>query len=482
MKKKSKTEPRIISQTMVMYGLPLEINRLFICLFIKQIFMPKVRKSLPGPKDPSFCERLNFGKNLSPVRMDVAFIRRGRYMNPQAFPKCDFLYCSLANYGVRFASLMEASSKSKAGLYYPALTGVRALAAYMVFFHHFVPTEGVFYGINLGYIFGELHIGVTFFFVLSGFLIHNRYSATPNWTWPVYRNYFIARVARIIPLFFLLNLVTFIFLIAKGEDSLTKNILSFILNATLLKGFFSGLKFSGIPQSWSLTVEFCFYSAAPFLFYRIKNVLLYPRVSFILLLVGFLLVYIFTLFPFYGFIGDNRFMLSYTFLGRSFEFFVGCFLSAKYQQWASEKSGKGGWMTYGGLALVLVALYVLSLFRQPANYGVHTFPGLLVNNFFLPVAIILFFRGLLFETTVLGKLLSGSLFQLLGKASYAFYLIHVGFISKFFITYITANHIAIFILINLVSIALFHYIEEPLNLYFRKTFVKKPVRIPVQTG
>lgn len=369
---------------------------------------------------------------------------------------------------------MEASIKNNTAKYFPALTGVRALAAYMVFCHHFIPTEGTYLGINVGYLFGELHIGVTFFFVLSGFLIHNRYSSTPSWSWAVYRNYFIARLARILPLFFILTFFTFLLLMVNGEGSAMKNSVLFFFNITLLKGLSERIKFSGIPQSWSLTVEFCFYLFAPLLFTRIKNVLLYPRVSFILLLFGFGLVFIFSLFHIQLF-GDNRFMLSYTFLGRSFEFFAGCFLSSRFQKWSAQKPSGNGLMTYWGIVLVFLGLYVMSLFRQPQIYGVHTFPGLLVNNFFLPLVIVLFFRGLLFEKTIIGQLLSSNVFQLLGKASYAFYLIHVGFLSKFVEHYVSTNEFIVFIIINLISIVLFRFIEEPLNLYFRKHFIRKPV-------
>jgi peptidoglycan/LPS O-acetylase OafA/YrhL len=379
-------------------------------------------------------------------------------------------------FDIRFAQVMEASIKNNTAMYFPALTGVRALAAYMVFCHHFIPTEGTYLGINVGYLFGELHIGVTFFFVLSGFLIHNRYSSTPSWSWPVYRNYFIARLARIIPLFFILTFFTFVLLMVNGQESIMKNSVLFFLNITLLKGLAERIKFSGISQSWSLTVEFCFYLLAPLLFTRIKNVLLYPWVSFILLLLGFGMVSIFSLFPIQLF-GDNRFMLSYTFLGRSFEFFAGCFLSSRFQQWSNQKPSCNGLMTYGGLLFVLIGLYVMSLFRQPQIYGVFTFPGLLINNFFLPFVIILFFRGLLFEKTLIGQLLSSNVFQLLGKASYAFYLIHLGFLSKFVENYLSTNEFIVFIIINLISIVLFRFIEEPLNLYFRRHFIRKPVGV-----
>ncbi|MGQ7387973.1 acyltransferase family protein, partial [Streptococcus suis] len=63
----------------------------------------------------------------------------------------------------------------KSNIYIPALTGVRAIAAFLVFFHHFNRTDfsyPVFRTLN------EFHMGVTLFFVLSGFLICLRYYDT----------------------------------------------------------------------------------------------------------------------------------------------------------------------------------------------------------------------------------------------------------------------------------------------------------------
>ncbi len=348
--------------------------------------------------------------------------------------------------------------------YYPALTGVRALAAYMVFMHHFIPVQWENKYFNLTYFFGELHIGVTFFFVLSGFLIHNRYHNFDNLNVKNYFNYFSSRVARIFPIFFILTTITLIlnyFTENKDEGLLGKNLGIWLLNISLVKGFFSGLNFSGIPQSWSLTVEFCFYAIAPFLFFKFKNVKILPLVSICLLAIGFGFVFIFQNMPLHHFFGDYRFMLCYSFFGRSFEFFLGCYLSANLFKWRKNKF-KNGLFTYSGVFLIIITIYILSLLRMPMIYGVHTAPGLIINNFILPFCILIFFKGLLIEKTVVSSVFSSSLFQILGKSSYAFYLIHVGFIQKFLFHFVTQQYSYIFILLNIVSIFAYHLIEEPL--------------------
>ena len=80
--------------------------------------------------------------------------------------------------------------------YFPALTGVRAFAAYLVFISHydyvFVDNFPQFFK----RFFHEFHIGVTVFFVLSGFLITYRYYNNFHLTKDWFKQYLKNRVAR----------------------------------------------------------------------------------------------------------------------------------------------------------------------------------------------------------------------------------------------------------------------------------------------
>jgi peptidoglycan/LPS O-acetylase OafA/YrhL len=152
---------------------------------------------------------------------------------------------------------------------FPALTGVRALAAYLVFFHHFTPDEKLV-GPSIYRLLTEGHIGVTIFFVLSGFLITYRYSdSLSGWRGKDLYEYFKNRFARIYPLYFILLVVTFLSLSER-------DVVVWFLNLTLLKTFFEDYKFTGIGPAWSLTVEETFYWSAPFLFPLLKKSLILP--------------------------------------------------------------------------------------------------------------------------------------------------------------------------------------------------------------
>jgi peptidoglycan/LPS O-acetylase OafA/YrhL len=144
--------------------------------------------------------------------------------------------------------------------YFPALTGIRAVAALMVYMHHANPVSAEFHRVKG--MFNELYVGVSFFFVLSGLLIGLRYSGSSiNW-----KKYFVNRAARIYPMWFILTFVTFIFGYKYSEGWLKL----LLLNLTFLKGFSDTLKFTGIDQGWSLTLRNVFISSLRSLFFLLE--------------------------------------------------------------------------------------------------------------------------------------------------------------------------------------------------------------------
>ena len=88
--------------------------------------------------------------------------------------------------------------------YFNALTGIRAIAAYMVFFHHYNPFVKFIYSYFIYSNINEFHIGVTLFFVLSGFLISFKYLNNNDFN---YTKYFINRFSRIYPIYFILTIL-----------------------------------------------------------------------------------------------------------------------------------------------------------------------------------------------------------------------------------------------------------------------------------
>ncbi|WP_027380846.1 acyltransferase family protein [Chryseobacterium daeguense] len=324
--------------------------------------------------------------------------------------------------------------------YIKSLTGLRTIAASMVFFHHFNPfgKETILYGIV-----NEFHIGVTIFFVLSGFLIGYRYGDKEVNV----KQYFINRFARIYPIFFIFTLLTFLVFPPSGLKEIA-------LNFTLLKGFSDEYKFTGIPQGWTLTVEECFYAFALVLIFLVKNkkILLIELIPFVLLGVSLLIF------------KDGDFIRNYTFLGRSFEFIAG-FLLSYYIKMINYKTV---YLTYFGTFFIVISCVLLYVVKGDKEVGVLTLEGQIINNYFLPLfGIVPLIYGLIKEETFISRILSTGLFEKLGKSSYVFYIIHMGVVQDL-ITKKVHSFVLLYVIMLIISWLIFHYIEEPLNALIKK--------------
>jgi peptidoglycan/LPS O-acetylase OafA/YrhL len=394
--------------------------------------------------------------------------------------------------------------------YIPALTGVRALAAYLVFISHY----NYVFDDNFPHIvqrfLGEFHIGVSIFFVLSGFLITFRYyknfHLTTNW----FKQYLKNRVARIYPMYFLLTVCAFIYFFFTKDESITKGfahpIWLMVMNITFIRGFFYQFWDTGIAQGWSLTVEECFYFSAPVIFLIAKKYNKFYVQPVILTTFAIIMVLLFSHADWYGFFSNFPFVMLFTFFGRCFEFFVGVQLARIVLNKGFTRTNK---IVYTYIGFILMFLCVLIMAYQPIPNGwaagVESPAGIITNNYFLCIAVALFFYGILTETTLLKKVLAHPFVELLGKSSYIFYLIHLGWMYNLFhgwenwlndvifswydkwgvswhspFEYDSLNLIYAFIVLNIVSVTLFKLIEEPLNHYIRKSdfLIKNKPRNP----
>ena len=360
----------------------------------------------------------------------------------------------------------------------PALTGLRAIAAYAVFLHHYNPSPAGTFAYRL---FAQGYVGVTIFFVLSGFLIHYRY-ADPvltgrAWSW---RTYLRNRFARLFPLYALVLLATVGINVLMGR---TMNWPLFGLNLTLLNGFFDDYKFSGIAQSWSLTVEACFYVLAPLLFIGLRR---WGALLLTVSLTGWgLLIWAtasWTNEPAGatgGFFGNLPFVLFYTFFGRSFEFVLGMALARRWQQ---GRLPALRFATASGLVLMGCCIGWQACLPTLTTSADRLFwSEVAVYNYLLPLGIALFFAGLLREKTMLRSLLAQPIMQAGGRGSYAFYLIHVGVLSKMLqkTGLISSNWVLPGVLV-LIAHGLYVWVERPAQAYFRDSTPRQRPTVPTR--
>ncbi|UOQ67516.1 acyltransferase family protein [Hymenobacter volaticus] len=364
-----------------------------------------------------------------------------------------------------------AAQASPASTYLPAFTGIRAIAAYMVFLHHFNPFYEGGSTPLLHYLLVEFHIGVPVFFVLSGFLITLRYIDHIRFTTAWWKQYLRNRFARIYPMFFLITCLNFAWLYHQ-EGTLDSTVV--LTNVLLLRGFFESIIYSGIPQGWTLTVEECFYLLAPIVFWLLlqRRIRLW-YMPFGLLAIGCGLVFLFRPLEYYGLFANFKFMLLFTFFGRCIEFFAGIQLALWYRRGRIRRYAIPSLLTSIGCLMTVAVLVGLVWIRGPYAYGQEHPFGVAFNNVALPGGILVLFAGLLTEQTWLRQLLSSTLLQVLGKSSYIFYLIHFGVIQQFVHDLVPfegkwLNLISIFLVLNLLAIALHYLVEQPLNNLIRR--------------
>jgi peptidoglycan/LPS O-acetylase OafA/YrhL len=173
----------------------------------------------------------------------------------------------------------------KVKIFFPNLDGVRAIAAMMVVIAHIEShkTDFSFERFTLLNLVPMGRMGVTLFFVLSGFLItylllvERRMQNYIN-----YKNFYIRRILRIWPLYFLV-LFTGYFIYPRGMSG-TPFILSIFLMPNV--AFVIGLP-NVIDPIWSIGVEEQFYLIQPHLL-RIKKIKTVVIAMAILLLVFYL--------------------------------------------------------------------------------------------------------------------------------------------------------------------------------------------------
>ena len=162
-------------------------------------------------------------------------------------------------------------------LYRPEIDGLRGVAVISVILYHAQITIS---GINF---FKGGYLGVDIFFVISGYLItsiiYKEIKVTKKFS---FKNFYERRIRRILPILFLISLVTtilcFIFLLPTDLVNTSKSILLSTGFASNFYFYFSGLEYGGLDSNfkpflhtWSLSVEEQYYLIFPIFFVAVIN-------------------------------------------------------------------------------------------------------------------------------------------------------------------------------------------------------------------
>jgi len=352
------------------------------------------------------------------------------------------------------------------------LTSLRFIFALMVFFSHlgllFDDLDSNFLKDSMAkYIYmPEGYIGVSFFFILSGFVLSYSYKERIINGEVSFKNFMIARFARIYPLHVVTLLFAFLMSVFYVEDIflfIQKTIVNLFLVQSFVPSRSFYFSFNGV--SWSISNEMFFYFLLPFLLIfiskAIKNVKIITATLFIPILILFLFkdssnsYWIFNINPFF----------------RLFDFIIGILLYEVFNKFMKVNLSR---YLFSLIELGAIIVFILFfLFRQNIHqsylYSVY---------YWIPMSIIIFVFA--FQKGVISSILSHRFLIYLGEISFAFYMIHQLVIKVFWAINLKLNLvtngyllIALAFLLSLIGAGVANkIIEKPLNHFFRNKYIK----------
>ncbi len=359
---------------------------------------------------------------------------------------------------------------AKPAVRFDALTGFRCLAACLVFLYHNRKYWRDAVHPELLRLLNEFHIGVSLFFVLSGFLIAYTYAEEPLQSAKAYLKYYSIRFVRIMPLYWLILTAYYL------DPDFGKMQFSW-LTYSLFHGFSDKHNLDTIGQAWSLNIEMTFYLLAPLLCLLQKKHLLY-----LLSLLALLFLGTWAVGAYWHHINGNpnrwlyplRFVATGTFAGRCMEFTAGMMLAYYMRNDKTALIKKLRFKTIIGFTGIFITVWCIGLFQSNAfTQGSDEPGGMLLQLLVLPFFVAIALAGLIYEETWLQKFFASGVLVLLGNASFAFYLIHISYVN------IKVKQLFLlpdrnFIVLWLIAVILYLVVEKPVYNSYRKWIKKEP--------
>lgn len=160
----------------------------------------------------------------------------------------------------------RASRESRGRAFFPCLDGYRALAALAVLVLHASVISGfVFREHALGEYLSRLDVGVSIFFLISGFLMYRPFvmAHLGARAQPGLRDYFVGRFLRIYPAYWAALIAVVWVFQQPGPSHRIENVGDFVAYFGLLQQYSARHAYGGIQQAWTLCVEVAFYVFIP---------------------------------------------------------------------------------------------------------------------------------------------------------------------------------------------------------------------------
>lgn len=348
------------------------------------------------------------------------------------------------------------------------LTSLRFFFAFIVFLSHldYLPKEEVFFNDIYKGILKHGSLGVSFFFILSGFILAYNYKNKIISKEVSFQDFWFARISRIYPLHLFTLLATLPIFFTESFKAPLFWVGSFLANLFLFQSFVPDerIYFGFNAVSWSISNELFYYFTFPFLilgFYKYSRSI---YLCFLLLLAIPIGIYFSPTYIEVFVFGINPLL-------RITDFIIGILLFRIYESRVVEK-----WFKKVSAASLLefAALFIFILFfcfRETVAGGYR-----LSSYYWIPMSLIVLVHS--YQKGILSKFLSHKSFILLGEISFSFYMLH-GLVMRYLLAVERRLHIvnhhyimmAILFLATIVaSYIIYRVIELPANRYLRNIY------------
>jgi len=333
------------------------------------------------------------------------------------------------------------------------ITFTRFIASISIVIYHFGRDTFPFRIENLSFLFNQANIGVSYFFILSGFVMIIAYGQKSKIDTI---DYLKNRFARIYPVYFLAILIALILSII----SLSKiDFYGLTLNIFLIQSWVPGQALSFNAPGWSLAVEFLFYMLFPFLFnyiyskYDFKRIVLPILIIWVVSQIGFHFA-LSTSF-YHGFPSKSHDLLFYLPIMHLNQFLIGNLAGLFFINNLSTKKLNTDWF----IIVMMLILFALLKYNTLINF----------HNGFLMIIFIPIILLLSINNGFLSRFFNNKICVLLGEISYGIYILQIpifAWVKAVFSYFGIQSNLILFycslIILIVASAISYLYIETPL--------------------
>jgi peptidoglycan/LPS O-acetylase OafA/YrhL len=348
------------------------------------------------------------------------------------------------------------------------LTFTRFIAAISIVVYHFGMGLYPFSTDAVSFLFKQANLGVSYFFILSGFVMIIAYGGNPTCRINSGK-YFTNRFARIYPAYFLALMILVVYYMIRSKSY---SGVAFGLNLLVIQSWFPSYPLTLNGPGWSLAVEFFFYALYPFLFNRIYSRAGLKKLIFPILAVWIVTQVFFNIMinsSFYQGSPSNSHNLLYYFpLMHLNEFLVGN-LGGLFLLRLKDRTVKN---LHFPIILLMVVFFLMLRFPLPWSY----------HNGLLAIIFVPFLVLLSLDKGFISRIFNLKPLVFLGEISYSIYIFQlpVFFWLKGFMTYLgITNAYAVFyiflICLIITSGLSYVFIETPVRNAIKSRFEKKKV-------